>query len=105
MDSGQVSGIGGKNLPVLASVARVYAIDLIGFGASAKPKPGEKITYTFETWGQQLADFCRERHRRSGIFLVGNSRRLYCGDAKLPVSNPDIVLGVALLNCSLRLLQ
>lgn len=32
-----------KNIPVLAQNCRVYAIDLIGFGGSAKPQPGEKL--------------------------------------------------------------
>ncbi len=92
-----------KNLPVLADNCQVYAIDLIGFGASAKPKPGEKIAYTFETWGQQLADFCREVVGEPA-FLVANS--IGCIVAmQAAVSNPDIALGVALLNCSLRLLH
>jgi pimeloyl-ACP methyl ester carboxylesterase len=92
-----------KNLPVLADNCRVYAIDLIGFGASAKPKPGEGIDYTLETWGQQIADFCREVVGEPA-FLVGNS--IGCiAIMQAAVSNPDIVLGVALLNCSLRLLH
>jgi pimeloyl-ACP methyl ester carboxylesterase len=92
-----------KNIPVLAQNCRVYAIDLIGFGASAKPKPGEKIAYTLETWGQQVADFCREVVGEPA-FLVGNS--IGCIVAmQAAVSNPDIALGVALLNCSLRLLH
>ncbi|MBR8838350.1 MAG: alpha/beta fold hydrolase [Stigonema ocellatum SAG 48.90 = DSM 106950] len=92
-----------KNIPVLADFCRVYAIDLIGFGASAKPKPGEKIAYTFETWGQQLADFCREVVGEPA-FLVANS--IGCIVAmQAAVSNPDIALGIALLNCSLRLLH
>ncbi len=92
-----------KNIPVLAENFRVYAIDLIGFGASAKPKPGEKITYTFETWGQQIVDFCRQVVGESA-FLVGNS--IGCIVAmQAAVDNPDIALGVALLNCSLRLLH
>ncbi|MBE9014430.1 alpha/beta fold hydrolase, partial [Pseudanabaenaceae cyanobacterium LEGE 13415] len=37
-----------KNIPELAKNCRVYAIDLIGFGKSAKPKPVEQIEYTFE---------------------------------------------------------
>ncbi|MBA3922540.1 MAG: alpha/beta fold hydrolase, partial [Nostocaceae cyanobacterium] len=61
-----------KNIPVLAEHNRVYAIDLLGFGGSAKPAPGEKIAYTFETWGQQIADFCREVVGEP-VFLVGNS--------------------------------
>jgi pimeloyl-ACP methyl ester carboxylesterase len=92
-----------KNIPVLAKTCRVYAIDLIGFGASAKPEPGEKITYTLETWGQQVADFCREVVGEPA-FLVGNS--IGCIVAmQAAVSNPDIALGTALLNCSLRLLH
>jgi pimeloyl-ACP methyl ester carboxylesterase len=76
---------------------------LIGFGASAKPQPGEQITYTLETWGEQVADFCREVVGEPA-FLVGNS--IGCIVAmQAAVSNPDIALGVALLNCSLRLLH
>ncbi|MEB3180914.1 MAG: alpha/beta fold hydrolase [Nostocaceae cyanobacterium] len=92
-----------KNIPALAQHCRVYAIDLIGFGGSAKPKPGEEMSYTFETWGQQVADFCREVVGEAA-FLVGNS--IGCIVAmQAAVSNPDIALGVALLNCSLRLLH
>ncbi|MBF2008833.1 MAG: alpha/beta fold hydrolase [Chlorogloeopsis fritschii C42_A2020_084] len=92
-----------KNIPVLAENFRVYAIDLIGFGASAKPKPGENFAYTIETWGQQIADFCREVVGEP-VFLVANS--IGCIVAmQAAVSNPEIALGVALLNCSLRLLH
>jgi pimeloyl-ACP methyl ester carboxylesterase len=92
-----------KNIPDLATTCRVYAIDLIGFGASAKPAPGTDIEYTFETWGQQIADFCREVVG-SPVFLVGNS--IGCIAAmQTAVDHPDIVLGVAMLNCSLRLLH
>jgi pimeloyl-ACP methyl ester carboxylesterase len=92
-----------KNIPVLAENCRVYAIDLIGFGASAKPQPGEKITYTLETWGQQIGDFCREVVGEPA-FLVGNS--IGCIVAmQAAVINPDMFLGTALINCSLRLLH
>lgn len=92
-----------KNIPALAKNCRVYAIDLIGFGASAKPTPGVEIQYTFETWGQQIGDFCREVVG-SGAFLIGNS--IGCIAAmQAAVDNPDIAKGVALLNCSLRLLH
>ncbi len=88
---------------MLASTCRCYALDLIGFGGSAKPTPGIEIEYTFETWGQQIADFCREVAGGSAI-LVGNS--IGCIAAmQAAVDNPDIALGVALLNCSLRLLH
>ncbi len=92
-----------KNIPVLAENCRVFAIDLIGFGGSAKPQPGEEIAYTLETWGQQVADFCREVVGEPA-YLVGNS--IGCIVVmQAAVSNADIALGVALINCSLRLLH
>lgn len=92
-----------KNIHPLAANCRVYAIDLIGFGGSAKPKPGEKITYTMETWGQQVADFCREVVGEPA-FLIGNS--IGCIVAmQAAIINPDMTLGTAFLNCSLRLLH
>ena len=100
---GASSGHWRKNLPVLGENCRCYALDLIGFGASAKPIPGKEIDYTFETWGQQVADFCREVVG-SPAFLVGNS--IGCIVVmQAAVDNPEISLGVALLNCSLRLLH
>lgn len=100
---GASSGHWRKNIPVLAQRCRVYAIDLIGFGGSAKPTPGSDIEYTFETWGDQIADFCREVVG-DAAFLVGNS--IGCIAAmQAAVSHPDIALGVVQLNCSLRLLH
>ncbi len=92
-----------KNLPVLGKDFRCYAIDLIGFGASDKPKPNQEIEYTFETWGKQVADFCREVVG-SPAFLVGNSIGCIV-IMQTAVDYPDLILGVAALNCSLRLLH
>ncbi len=97
-----------KNLPVLAATNRVYAIDLIGFGLSAKPpagdtQSGDSIQYRFETWGEQLLDFCREVIGEPA-FLVGNS--IGCIAAlQAAVVEPQQVRGVAMLNCSLRMLH
>ncbi|OKH54809.1 alpha/beta hydrolase [Calothrix sp. HK-06] len=92
-----------NNISVLADKCRVFAIDLIGFGGSAKPNPIKEIEYTFETWGQQIADFSREVVGEA-VFLVGNS--IGCIVAmQAAVDNPDIARGVAMLNCSLRLLH
>ncbi|MDJ0533686.1 MAG: alpha/beta fold hydrolase [Xenococcaceae cyanobacterium MO_207.B15] len=92
-----------KNLPILGQECRCYAIDLIGFGASAKPTPGQGIYYTFETWGQLVADFCREVIG-SPAFLVGNS--IGCVVImQAAVDNPEMVRGIAAINCSLRLLH
>lgn len=92
-----------KNLPVLGEQCRCYAIDLIGFGASAKPKPSDSIQYTFETWGQLVADFCRDVVQSPAV-LVGNS--IGCIVAmQAAVDYPDQVRAIAALNCSLRLLH
>ena len=92
-----------KNLPVLSQSCRCYAIDLIGFGGSAKPQPGTEIAYTFETWGEQLGDFCREVVGGSAFF-VGNS--IGCIVVmQAAVDYPELALGVAALNCSIRLLH
>jgi pimeloyl-ACP methyl ester carboxylesterase len=92
-----------KNLPILAQTCRCYALDLIGFGGSAKPTPGTELDYTFATWGEQVADFCREVVG-TPAFIVGNS--IGCIVAmQAAVDHPDISLGVAILNCSLRLLH
>lgn len=92
-----------KNIPVLANNCQVYALDLIGFGGSAKPVPTVEIEYTFETWAKQIGDFCREVVG-SPAFLVGNS--IGCIVAmQTAIDDPDIALGVALLNCSLRMLH
>ncbi len=100
---GANSGHWRKNLPILGESCRCYALDLIGFGASAKPTPGREIEYTFATWGEQVADFCREIIG-TPAFLVGNS----IGSIvvmQTAVENPNLALGVAAINCSLRLLH
>ncbi|MDX2216357.1 MAG: alpha/beta fold hydrolase [Oculatellaceae cyanobacterium bins.114] len=92
-----------KIIPLLAPTHRVYAIDLLGFGRSAKPTPGEPLPYSFETWGQQLVDFCQEIVK-TPAFLVGNS--VGCIAAlQAAVMSPPLAQSVVLLNCSLRLLH
>jgi pimeloyl-ACP methyl ester carboxylesterase len=92
-----------KNIPVLAEQFRVYAIDLIGFGGSAKPQPSQALSYTFEIWGQQIADFCQEIVGEP-VFLVGNS--IGCIAAmQAAVDHPELARGVVMLDCSLRLLH
>ncbi|MGA1476342.1 MAG: alpha/beta fold hydrolase, partial [Prochlorothrix sp.] len=92
-----------KNLEVLGETHRVYALDLLGFGRSAKPTPNQPLSYTFETWGQQVLDFCREVVQ-GPAFLGGNS--IGCIVAlQAAVTDPKAVSGLVLLNCSLRLLH
>jgi pimeloyl-ACP methyl ester carboxylesterase len=91
------------NIEAIARDHRVFALDLIGFGQSAKPRPSETLRYTFETWGEQINDFCSQIVQ-APVFLVGNS--IGCIAAlQAAVQAPEQVLGVIMLNCSLRLLH
>lgn len=105
---GASSGHWRRNLPELAQNHRVYAIDLIGFGQSAKPRPGslvpgESVPYTFETWGQQVLDFCYEVIGDPAC-LIGNS--IGCIVAlQAAVLEPGIATSIVMLDCSLRLLH
>jgi len=92
-----------KNLSVLGKAFRCYALDLIGFGGSAKPQPGNEIDYTFETWGAQIADFCQEV---VGIPVVLVANSIGCIAAmQAAVTEPQISLGIINFNLSLRLLH
>jgi pimeloyl-ACP methyl ester carboxylesterase len=92
-----------KNIAELAATNRVYAIDLIGFGKSVKPHPIDSVSYTFETWGQLVVDFCREIIGEP-TFWVGNS--IGCIVAlQAAFTAPELSRGVAMLNCSLRMLH
>lgn len=92
-----------KNLPSFGEHHRAYAIDLIGFGGSDKPFPNDPIPYTFETWSQQIIDFCREVIGEP-VYLVANS--IGCVVAmQAAVDAPDWVQGIVMINCSLRMLH
>lgn len=58
------------NIPVLSETHTVYAIDLLGFGASDKPL----IDYTPEVWKRQTVDFVKKvDDNENKVVLVGNS--------------------------------
>lgn len=100
---GASSGHWRKNIPTLAANHRVYALDLLGFGQSAKPTPGIPLPYTFETWGSQVVDFAHEVIG-DPVALAGNS--IGCIVAlQAAVLDPAAICQVAMLDCSLRLLH
>jgi pimeloyl-ACP methyl ester carboxylesterase len=58
-----------NNIPVLAAQGyRVYAIDLLGFGASEKPA----LDYSLELWQELICNFW-QAHIQQPMVVVGNS--------------------------------
>ncbi|GCL38943.1 MAG: alpha/beta fold hydrolase [Sphaerospermopsis kisseleviana] len=81
-----------KNITGLCADFQVFAIDLLGFGRSAKPK----LQYSGDLWREQLRDFISEVIGEKTV-VAGNSLGGYaclCVGAKYP----DLVAGVVLLN-------
>jgi pimeloyl-ACP methyl ester carboxylesterase len=84
-----------NNIPVLAAGGyRVFALDLLGFGASAKPP----LDYSLELWQELLADFWTEQIKEPAVF-VGNSIGALLGLMML-ANHPDIAAGGILINCA-----
>ncbi|KAF5205706.1 Alpha/beta hydrolase protein [Thalictrum thalictroides] len=85
-----------RNIGILSQSYTVYAIDLLGFGASEKPAG---FTYTMELWAQLILDFITEIIRKPTV-LIGNSvGSLACVIAASESTN-DLVRGLVLLNCA-----
>jgi len=81
-----------KNIIALSSDFEVWAIDLLGFGRSAKPD----LAYSGQLWREQVDDFIREVIGQPAI-LAGNSLGGYVA---LSVASqvPNAAAGLILLN-------
>uniref|UniRef100_A0A6N2N245 AB hydrolase-1 domain-containing protein n=1 Tax=Salix viminalis TaxID=40686 RepID=A0A6N2N245_SALVM len=77
-----------RNIDTLAKNYTVYAVDLLGFGASDKP---EGFSYTMEEWAQLILDFLDEVIQKPTV-LIGNS----VGSLACVIA----ASGLVLLNCS-----
>ncbi len=90
------------NLPALAVRHEVHALDLLGFGRSAKPAG---LPYGGALWRDQLVAYVRERIGRPTV-LVGNSLGGYAALAagaalsSDPAARPSLAAGVVLLNAA-----
>lgn len=81
-----------QNLPKLAEHHTVYALDMLGFGASEKVA----APYGVEFWVEQVHDFWQTFIQRP-VILVGNSiGSLVCLAAA--AQYPEMVCGVVMLN-------
>ena len=84
-----------RNIPVLAATGhKVFAIDLLGFGKSAKPA----LDYTMELWQEMLYDFWTEQIQAPAVF-VGNSIGALLSLMVL-ANHPEIARGGVLLNAA-----
>jgi len=81
-----------KNIWALQADFEVWAIDLLGFGRSAKPE----LAYSGELWRDQLQDFIREVIGTE-VVVAGNSLGGYISLC-VAAEYPESVLGVILLN-------
>ena len=83
------------NIPVLAKTHAVHAIDLLGFGRSAKPA---ELAYGGPLWRDQLVAYVQERIRRPTV-IAGNSLGGFAALAAGAALQQDCA-GVVLLNAA-----
>lgn len=82
-----------KNISVLAQAGyQVYAIDLLGFGGSAKPA----LDYTVELWVELIRDFWAANIQRPTVFIGNSIGGLLC--LMILANHPEIAAGGVLLN-------
>lgn len=86
--------------PIVADAGfRVYALDLLGFGASAKPL----LEYSTALWEEIVQDFCDSFEPRRPVVLLGNSiGSLIAVKAAASFWGKSLqrVRGLVLLNCA-----
>lgn len=84
-----------KNMPVLAKAGyRVFALDLLGFGASDKAN----LNYTLELWRSLIRDFWAEQIGEPTIY-IGNSIGALLA-LMLVIEHPETAAGGILINCA-----
>ncbi|MEH2331818.1 alpha/beta fold hydrolase [Nostoc sp.] len=80
------------NLEVLGEHHTVYAIDMLGFGASEKAA----ANYSIELWVEQVYDFWKTFIRQPAI-LIGNSNGSLISMAAA-ATHPDMVRGMVMMS-------
>jgi pimeloyl-ACP methyl ester carboxylesterase len=82
-----------KNIPVLAEGGyQVFALDLLGFGASDKPQ----LDYSLDLWQDLLHDFCQAHLQQPAVFVGNSIGGLLC--LMMLADYPHLASGGVLLN-------
>jgi haloalkane dehalogenase len=82
------------NIHPLAQQRSVYALDLLGFGGSAKPE----IEYTVNLWVDQVYEFW-QAHIQQPVILTGHSIGGLAG-VILAARHPEMIKGLCLISCA-----
>ena len=104
------------NITPLAEQQSVWALDLLGFGSSDKPRSRladepqgpDSVRYCFDLWANQVADFaCQVVQPQQPLQLVGNSIGgiVALRAAQLLSERGQAPAQVILLNCAQRALD
>lgn len=84
-----------KNIPVLAAAGyQVFAIDLLGLGASDKPA----IAYSIELWQEMLQDFWQAQIQTPAVWVGNSIGGLLC--LTMLADHPETARGGVLLNAA-----
>lgn len=84
-----------KNIPALAAGGyQVFALDLLGFGGSAKPA----LDYDLDLWIDQIREFCAAHIQQPAIFVGNSIGGLIC--LMVLANHPEIAAGAVLLNAA-----
>lgn len=84
-----------NNIPAFAEAGyRVFALDLLGFGGSAKPP----IDYSLDLWQELLNDFWAEKIQEPTVW-IGNSIGALLA-LMMAANSPERTAGGVLLNCA-----
>ncbi|RMG11460.1 MAG: alpha/beta fold hydrolase, partial [Cyanobacteria bacterium J055] len=84
-----------NNIPAFAEAGyRVFALDLLGFGGSAKPP----IDYSLDLWQELLNDFWAEKIQEPTVW-IGNSIGALLA-LMMAADSPEMTAGGVLLNCA-----
>lgn len=84
-----------KNIPALAAGGyKVFALDLLGFGGSAKPA----IDYSLEVWQELLQDFWTTQVKEPAVWVGNSIGGLLC--LMMLADSPEMSRGGVLLNCA-----